>query len=633
LPKTLDETYERTLQDIDEENWEYAHRLFQCITVASRPLRVEELAEFLAFDFDAGLIPTFFPEWRPEDPRDAVLSTCSSLITIVKANRSWVIQFSHFSVKEFLMSSRLATARTALSRRYHVLMAPAHSMVARACLGILLHPNDQVTGGSIKKFYLAEYAARHWVDHAQFEHVSSNIQDGMKCLFDPRKPYFAVWVSIYDPDVRSVQSQGSTRLSQSRGTPLRYAAYYGLCDVVEFLLVERSQDVNARRAPRNETALSVASTRGHLEVTQLLLEHHAEPNAREYGYRTPLHGASQRGLLDIVRVLLEYGADPNAMGVGNTTPLHLALHAGHLKVALVLLEHGADANAQGMGNSTPLHLALQAGQWGFASVLLEHGADANIKDHGNRTPLHQASQGGNLESARFLLGHGADANLCDGTRSTPLHLALQRGHVEVARVLLEYGADANAWDVGRWTALHRASKAGHLEVVRLLLEHGADANPSRGNGNWSPLHFASKSGHLEVVRLLLEHGADANSRTAEGCAALHHVAKRGHAQVARVLLQYGASASAQGSRKRTPLHRASEGGHLELARILLEHGADANAPDDDNQTPLHKTENVDMQMLLMSFSRRTMPTQVSRTSSTGSWLNRITRGARRTPGT
>jgi hypothetical protein len=54
LPKTLDGTYARTLEEIDEQNWKYAHRLFQCVAAASRPLLVNELAEFLAFDFEAG---------------------------------------------------------------------------------------------------------------------------------------------------------------------------------------------------------------------------------------------------------------------------------------------------------------------------------------------------------------------------------------------------------------------------------------------------------------------------------------------------------------------------------------------------------------------------------------------------
>ena len=77
LPETLGETYERTLLDIDYENWEYAHRLFQCIVVARRPLRVEELAEFLTFKSEGGS-PIFQWDWRPENSRDTALSTCSS---------------------------------------------------------------------------------------------------------------------------------------------------------------------------------------------------------------------------------------------------------------------------------------------------------------------------------------------------------------------------------------------------------------------------------------------------------------------------------------------------------------------------------------------------------------------------
>jgi hypothetical protein len=53
LPETLDETYERVLREINKANREHAHRLLQCLTVAIRPLRVEELAEVLAIDFDS----------------------------------------------------------------------------------------------------------------------------------------------------------------------------------------------------------------------------------------------------------------------------------------------------------------------------------------------------------------------------------------------------------------------------------------------------------------------------------------------------------------------------------------------------------------------------------------------------
>ena len=52
LLKTLDETYGRSLLGIDEEKREYAQRLFQCLMVSIRPLRIEELAEVLAVRFN-----------------------------------------------------------------------------------------------------------------------------------------------------------------------------------------------------------------------------------------------------------------------------------------------------------------------------------------------------------------------------------------------------------------------------------------------------------------------------------------------------------------------------------------------------------------------------------------------------
>jgi hypothetical protein len=48
LPKTLDETYGRTLLGIDEQKRKYTQRLLQCLTVSIRPLHVEELAEIIA---------------------------------------------------------------------------------------------------------------------------------------------------------------------------------------------------------------------------------------------------------------------------------------------------------------------------------------------------------------------------------------------------------------------------------------------------------------------------------------------------------------------------------------------------------------------------------------------------------
>src|SRR5713101_3727510 len=201
LPVTLDETYQRTLGEINEVDWEFAHRLLQFVAVASRPLRGEELAELLAFDFEAGPIPKYYEDWRLEDPVDVVLSACSSLLAVVDVYGTRVIQFSHFSVKEFLTSARLAGASDNIHRRYHVSMTPAHTLASQACLGALLYlDKDVITLDSLEDYPLANYAAEHWVYHAKFEEVSRKVEDGMKHLFDPSKPHLTVCIWIHDPE-------------------------------------------------------------------------------------------------------------------------------------------------------------------------------------------------------------------------------------------------------------------------------------------------------------------------------------------------------------------------------------------------------------------------------------------------
>ncbi len=173
------------MKEISRANQYHAHRLLQCLAVAIRPLRVAELAEVLALDFDGskGATPTLNEDWRSEDRQRDVLSTCSSLITLVDDGGSCVIQFSHFSVKEFLTSNRLATSKEDISH-FHILPEPAHTTLAQACLGSLLQLDGSANRNRVEdSFPLATYASRHWVDHAQFGKVSSRIEDGMRRLF------------------------------------------------------------------------------------------------------------------------------------------------------------------------------------------------------------------------------------------------------------------------------------------------------------------------------------------------------------------------------------------------------------------------------------------------------------------
>jgi len=55
LPRTLDQTYKQISEGLDEEKWEYALCLFQCLAVACHPLQVKELAEVLAVEVNTGI--------------------------------------------------------------------------------------------------------------------------------------------------------------------------------------------------------------------------------------------------------------------------------------------------------------------------------------------------------------------------------------------------------------------------------------------------------------------------------------------------------------------------------------------------------------------------------------------------
>jgi hypothetical protein len=188
------------LREIKKSYRDHARRVLQCLVVAIRPLRVEELAEVLAVNFDnAEGIPKFNASWRWEDQEQALLAACSSFIAIVGTGRSRVVQSSHFSVKEFLTSERLVTAEEHLSY-YHILPEPAHTTLARASLSVLLQLDDKIDRTTIDHFPLAPYAARYWVSHAQISNVSLKIREVMECLFNGEKPHFAAWVWLHDID-------------------------------------------------------------------------------------------------------------------------------------------------------------------------------------------------------------------------------------------------------------------------------------------------------------------------------------------------------------------------------------------------------------------------------------------------
>ena len=403
LPDSLDETYERILREIRKPNQGHPHRLLQCLVVAVRPLRVEELAEVLAFDFNTGAMPKLNPGWRWEDQEEAVMSACSSLVMIVKDGDLRVVQFSHFSVKEFLMADRLAEPIRDVSR-YYIRLEAAHSILAQACLGVLLRLDDRVNRDNIKNFPLALYAAQYWPTHAQVENMSSWIKEGLECLFDADKPHFATWLWLYNEDRRG-DSMTTMCPEKPEAVPLYYVAQLGICDLAENLIAEHPEHVYARGGSQVTPTLAAASA-GQTNILSLLIHHGADVNGRNRIDDPSLSLASWDARLEAGKFLLDHGADIECRNDFNNTALIYAIDRDNIEFVRMLLERGIAINAPCQSDMTPLHWAVRRRRIEVAQLLLEYGADVDVRDKYGNTPSQLGSRNEYPEIIELLSAAG-----------------------------------------------------------------------------------------------------------------------------------------------------------------------------------------------------------------------------------
>lgn len=139
-------------------------------------------------------------------------------------------------------------------------------------------------------------------------------------------------------------------------TPLHISTSSGHLHIVVLLLQMEICDVNAINS-QHQTALFLCATKNWIEIAEVLLAHHADPNICESNSRlTPMHKAAAKDHYQILKLCLDCRGQINSRDCEGNTPLHIACEGNHLRCINLLIERGANLNAKNKAKKSPFDL-------------------------------------------------------------------------------------------------------------------------------------------------------------------------------------------------------------------------------------------------------------------------------------
>ena len=392
------------------------------------------------------------------------------------------------------------------------------------------------------------------------------------------------------------------------GMTLLMLAAVGGHQEVASLLIDRGADVSALCEDENEfDALMMACADGRTAVVELLLDRGANVNNRyaipssrgKIGNQTALSMASNRGHLDVCRLLISRGADMEVAADSGYTALMWALVNGASEEAAeLLLDSGANPDPGTLpveewseAKTTPLILATSNGLSGIALRLIEAKVNLDAQDGSGSTALKHASRNGLDSVVKALIDKGANLNLADEEGWTPLISAASRAAWGAMQHLIDADAEVNHTADGGTTALREV-------VSRRLLRHGIVFLSRLSGREVGADHEEGYELALEFAEKLLEAGANPDvSYEDDGDQKLIDAAiDQGDNELAELLSQFGAEASEHSDQASDDedeeisdgdqLIRAAANIDIDQVSDLIDQGVDVNYLDADGDTPL-----------------------------------------------
>ncbi|KAF8244834.1 ankyrin [Wilcoxina mikolae CBS 423.85] len=506
LPPDLNETYERILEGISEDDKELALRILRWLTCSLRPLKIQEIIEGVALELDDTALD---PETFLNDPED-IADICGSLVELDQ--EAGTVALAHFSVKEFFLSSqRLAGPHP----DFYINPVQANFDLAKLCVTYLSFEHFScgpcAAGDELVRrceaYALYEYAGLKWPAHAQ-EHTSMEDDEFLSVMeaffLDKRmNGNFDAWAQVYEAKGRVFESFNSYLSCDRIGETNRliYACRLGLYSVAKLLLSKCidpklvcTSEVGdeAKDDPKSKAcgnALNAACESGNVKVVELILATGVDINAIAGRYELPIIAAittsHYRGTGDfgVLKYLLEKGADPSRVTPRKTFALYEAVNYHCVEGAKMLLEAGADVGARpgkGILRTTVLELASMGCQEEIFEIARKLGggkyidpelAELNLNTEVDGYGLMLAAQSNFFESAQRILEKDGEKIFKDPSLEFMMHHTFMQcaadGYYKFLQQMLAYSGPS----ISAYTeCIKLAASNGHGITLRVLLD-------------------------------------------------------------------------------------------------------------------------------------------------------------------